>query len=133
MGAADRAIGILAQLQFAELHAQRVDQQQASGQRIALPQNQLDGLGRLDHADQAGQNAEHSTFGARRHQTGRWRLGIETAIAGAVFGREHAGLAFKTKNRAVNIGLAGEHAGVVDQVAGGEIVGAIGDDVELAK
>src|SRR5208337_630437 len=48
-------------------------------------------------------------------------------------GCEHAGLPLKTKNGAVNIGLAGEHAGVVDQVARGKIVGAVGDDVELAK
>ena len=64
MRAADRAIGILAQLQFAELHAQRIDQEQSSGERIALPQNQLDGFGGLNHADQPGQNAEHSTLRA---------------------------------------------------------------------
>ena len=90
-------------------------------------------FGRLNHADQSGQNSEHSAFGARRHQSRRWRLGIQAAIARAFFGRENAGLAFEAENRAVNVGLAGEHAGVVHQIAGGKIVGAVGDDVEFAE
>src|SRR5260370_33103603 len=96
--AAGGAIGILAQLQFAELHAEGIDQQQSSGERIALPQNQLDGLGRLNHADEPRQNPENSAFRARRHQAGRWRLGIETAIAWSFFGRDHASLGLKTTN-----------------------------------
>ena len=36
MGAAYRAIRVLAQLQLAETHAQRIHQQQAPDQRIAL-------------------------------------------------------------------------------------------------
>src|SRR5271155_2911540 len=35
MRAADRAVGILAQLEFAKLHAQRVNQQQPSDERLA--------------------------------------------------------------------------------------------------
>ena len=96
-------------------------------------QNQLDGFGGLDHADQARQNAEHAAFGARGNQARRRRLGIEAAIARPVLGREHAGLAFETENRAVDVRFASQHAGVVDQVAGWEIVGAVGDDVVFAE
>ncbi len=48
--AADRAIRVLAQLQLAELHSESVHQQQASDQRLARAQNQLDRLGGLHHA-----------------------------------------------------------------------------------
>src|SRR5208282_146839 len=61
------------------------------------------------------------------------RLRIEAAITWSLFGRKHTRLPFKTKNRPVNIGLAREYAGGVDQVARRKIVGAIGNDVELAK
>src|SRR5271166_5177850 len=39
MRAANRAIGILAQLQFAKLHAQCIDQQQPSDKRLARTEN----------------------------------------------------------------------------------------------
>ena len=133
MRAAGRAIGILAQLEFAELHVQRIDQQQPADQRLAFAQNQLDDFGRLHHADQSGQNSQHAAFGAGWHQSRRWRLGIQAAVARAFLGREDAGLAFEAENRSVDIRLAGEHAGVVHQIARGKVVGAVGDDVELAK
>src|SRR5579871_836729 len=46
--AADRALRVAAQLHLAELHRQRVEQQQPPGQGLAQPQNQLDRLDRLD-------------------------------------------------------------------------------------
>jgi len=42
MGAASRALWIFPQLQLAELHPQRIDQQQPPNQRIATTQNQFD-------------------------------------------------------------------------------------------
>ena len=98
-----------------------------------LPRISLIVFRRLNHADQSGQNAQHSTFGAGRNKARRWRLGIQAAIAWAIFGGKDAGLAFEAENRAVDVRLAGEHAGVVDQIARGEIVGAVDDDVEVAK
>ncbi len=133
MRSASRAIGILAQLEFAELHVQRIDQQQPANQRLALAQDQLDDFRRLHHADQPGQNAQDSALGAGRHQSGRWRLGIEAAVARTFLGREDAGLPFEAEDRTVDIGLPGKHASVIHQVARGKVVGAVGDDVELAK
>ena len=133
MRSADRAIGVLAQLEFAELHVQGIDQQQPADQRLALAQNQFDDFSRLHHADESGQNAQHSTLGAGWNQPGRWRLGIEAAVARAFFGCEHAGLPFEAENRTVDIRLAGKHAGVIHQIARRKVVGAVGDDVELAK
>ncbi|MBM2805599.1 MAG: hypothetical protein HW419_3492, partial [Deltaproteobacteria bacterium] len=48
---------------------------------------------------------------------GRWRLGIQATIARAFAGIENRRLAFELKDAAMNVGLAREHAGVVDQVA----------------
>jgi hypothetical protein len=87
----------------------------------------------LHHAHQPRKDAKHSPFRAGWNQSGRRRLRIQAAIAGAFLGGKHAGLAFEAKDRTVNIGLAGEHAGIVDQITRGEVVGAVGDDVELAK
>src|SRR3984893_13468648 len=120
MGSAGRTIGILAQLQLPKLHAQRVDQKQSSHQRITLAQNQLDGLSRLNHPHQAGENSEHPALGARWNETRRWRLRIQAAIARAVLGRKDARLAFKAKNGAVNIWLSCQHTCIVDEVASGE-------------
>ena len=131
--AADRALGILAQLEFAEAHVERVDEQQAADERLALAEDELDDLSGLNDADQAGKNAQHAALGATGDQARRRRLGIEAAIAGAVFGGEDAGLALKPENRPVDVGLAQQHAGVVDQIAGGEVVGAVGDDVVVLE
>ena len=60
---------------------------------------------------------------------GRRRLGVEAAVAGPVLGPEDAGLAVEAVDRAPDVRLAEQHAGVVDQVAGGEVVGAVDDQV----
>src|SRR5215469_3518061 len=53
MRAACRAIGIFPQFEFAEFHAEGIDQQQPADERVALTEDQLDGLGSLNHPDQA--------------------------------------------------------------------------------
>ena len=47
--------------------------------------------------------------------------------------REDAGLAFEAEDRAVDVRLAQEHAGVVDQVARREVVRAVDDDVVVLQ
>ena len=46
-----------------------------------------------------------------------------------MLGPEHAGLAVEAVDGAPHVRLALEHAGVVDQVAGGEVVGAVDHQV----
>ena len=95
-----------------------------------MPSEQLDRLGRLDGADHAGQHAQHAALGAARHQAGRRRLGVQAAIARpALLGVEHRRLALEAKDRAIDIRLAEHHAGVVGQVAGREIIGAVHDHI----
>ena len=129
VGAADRAIRILPELQLAEFHAERVIDHEAPDQRLTDAGDELDRLGRLDDADDARQHAQHAAFSAARHQTGWRRLRIEAAIAGAVLGREHRGLTFEAEDRAVGVRLAEQHACVVRQVARRKVVRAVEDDV----
>src|SRR5487761_22788 len=53
---ADRALGILAQFQLPELHAERIKQQQASDKRLAFAGNELHGFERLQATDNAWQH-----------------------------------------------------------------------------
>ena len=67
------------------------------------------------------------------HQPGRRRLGIQAAVARAAGRREHRRLAFEAEDAAVDVRLPQQHAGVVDEVARGEVVGAVEDDVVVAE
>src|SRR5277367_337159 len=132
MRAADRAVGVLAQLELAEVHVQRINEQQAADERVADAEDELDRLSRLNHADQAGKNAQDPTLGARRHQAGRRRLWIEAAIAGTIFRRKDARLPLKAEDRPVGVRLPRKNAGIVDQIPRLKIVSAVGDHIELA-
>ena len=46
---------------------------------------------------------------------------------------EDGGLPFKAKNRAIHIGLVQQHTGVIDQIARGEIIRAVDNDVVFAE
>ena len=58
---------------------------------------------------------------------------IEAAIARAVLGREHRRLSVEAEDAAVHVRLPEQHAGVVHQVARREVVGAVDDDVVVAR
>src|SRR6266849_5343844 len=133
MRTAHRAIWIFAQLEFADFHTQGVEKQQPPHEIFPAAQNQLDRFHRLDGADDSGQNAEDAAFRAGRHQPRRRRFRIEAAVARATGHAEKSGLPLEAENRAVHIGLAEQNARVVDEIARGEIVGAIDDDIEVLE
>src|SRR5579871_1833989 len=83
--AADGAVGILPQLQFAEAHAERIIEEQAADQGLADPEDQFHGLGGLNQTNGAGENSEHAAFSATWHEAWGWRFGIEAAVARAAF------------------------------------------------
>ena len=62
MGAAHRAIGVFAQLEFTEFHGQCVDQEQAANQRLSLAQNEFDHFRGLDYSHQSRQDSQHSAL-----------------------------------------------------------------------
>ena len=104
--AAEGALGIAPQLEFAELHVERVEQEQAVEERGAFAEDELQNLGGLDEADHAGQHAQHAALGAARDGAGRRGLRIEAAIARPPqVRREDAGLAFEAKDGAVHVRL----------------------------
>jgi len=129
MAATHRAVRILAEFELAKLHGESVKKNQPAFERIALADDELDGFEGLERANDARKHTEDATFGARGDQAGRGWLGIEAAVARAIGHAENGDLTFEAEDGAVNIGLAEEDAGVVDEVTSGEIVGAIDDDV----
>jgi hypothetical protein len=124
-----RAVGILPELQLAELHSERVEDEESADERLAGADDELDRLGRLDAPDHAREHAEHASFGAAGNEARRRRLGIQAPIARAFLGREHGRLPLEPENAAIDIRLVEQHARVVDEIAGREIVGAVDDDV----
>src|SRR4029077_2601385 len=70
----DGAIGVFLQLQLAELKLERVEQHQASDERLAHTQDELDRLHGLDRPDNAGQHTQYSSFRTGRDEPRRWRL-----------------------------------------------------------
>src|ERR1700733_1002131 len=133
MIAAHRATVILAQLQFAELHRQRIEKQQTAFQAFASAQDELDCFHGLDRADDARKHTKHSTLSARRHEAGRRWFRIQAAVARTVRHAEDSDLALKSENGAVHVRLAEKDARVVYEIASGKIVRAINDNVEILE
>src|ERR1022692_886073 len=122
---ADRAFRIFPDPHRAVAHLQRVIDHQPSRERVADPDDELDGLIDLDGSDRGAEHAEDAALGTGRHHARRRGLRVEAAVARAVLGPENAGLAVEAVDRSPDVGLAEQHAGVVDQVPGGKVVGAV--------
>ncbi len=131
--AAHRAVGVLLELQLAPAHAQRVEEQQPADERLAGAEDQLDGLQRLQRADDPRQHAQHAALGAARHQPRRRRLPEQAAVARPARRVEHRDLALEPEDRAVHVRLAQQHARVVHQVAGREVVRPVHHHVVRAQ
>ena len=125
-----RPLGIGPELELPKLHAQGIKEEQPAAQGGADTGDDFHGLGGLNHPNDSGEYAHHAALGAgRNHARRRW-LGEEVAVVRALgIQVEHRGLAFKTEDRAVHVGFAEQHAGVVHQVTGREVVGAVANDV----
>src|SRR5216684_3067300 len=116
-------------LSWRALIVERVIDHQPPDQRVADPGDDLDRLVDLDGPDRGAEHAEDSALGARGHHARRRRFRVQAAVARAVLGPEDAGLSVEPVDRSPDVGLAEQHARVVDQVAGGEVVGAVHDQV----
>ena len=126
-------LGIAADLDRAVLHVQRVVDHQAAEQRVADAGDELDRLGRHHAADRGAKDAEHAALGAARHHPGRRRHRVQVAVGQAPIVRrglpEDADLALEAVDRPPHVGLAEQHAGVVHEVAGREVVGPVDHQV----
>src|SRR5215813_10054181 len=61
---ANRAIGILAQFQFAEFHSERIKEQQTAYKIVSTADDELDRFHRLNRAHNARQYTEYTAFRA---------------------------------------------------------------------
>ena len=130
VGRTDRALGIFAELELAELELERVEVDEPTDERFADAHDEFDRLDRLHDADDAGQHAQHAAFRAARHHARRRRFGKHAAVARpAKMRREHGALSVEAEDRAVDVRLFQENADVVREIARGKIVGAVDDDV----
>ena len=114
----------------------RIVDQHPAGKALAHSQQLLDHLDRLHRPHHPGQRTDHPRFLAGRQQSGRRRLGIETAIGriGPSVGPlemrlEGRNLCVELGHRRRHQGSAGEEARVGYEIAGSEIVAAVGNDV----
>src|SRR5262245_62724984 len=71
--AADRAVRIPPELDLVELRGERVEEEQPSDERLTDAERKLEGLVRLERADDARQHAEHPALRARRCELRRRR------------------------------------------------------------
>ena len=129
MFAADRAGRVALERDLPELHAQGVVGEKTVGQQVTLGQQELDRLGGLDGAQDAGQHADHPGLGTGGDGVLGRRLGKDAAVAGRFPRPDGHGLAVELQDAAMGVGVAGQYAGVVDQELGGEVVGAVDDKV----
>src|SRR4029453_10437292 len=129
MLAADGALGVASQLDLTEAHAERIVGQEPSDERVTDAEEDLHRLGRLHHTDYAWEHAQDPGLASGGDEARRRRRGIEAAVAGPLVGSEDGGHALELEDGAVDVGLAREIAGVVDEVAGVEVVRPVDDEI----
>src|SRR5256714_8281258 len=89
VSAASGTFGITSDVDGSKLHAQRVDREQSTGQRIAKTERHFDRFGSLNRTDETGHDAEDACLRATRHELRRWRLAEQTPVARPVRRSEH--------------------------------------------
>ena len=109
-------------------------QQQAADQRLADAEDQLDRSRSPGSADDARQHAQHAAFGAARAPV-RAAAARDTGSdsTGRPWYAKTVACPSKRKIEPYTFGLLQQHAGVVDQIARREVIGAVDDDVVVAK
>src|ERR1700730_7280637 len=128
--ATDRAIRILAHLEFTKPHFQSIETDQPPDERLTNPKDQLRCLDRLHHTDHSGQYPKHPALGTTGNHS-RWRrLWKHTPITGTaeVWGKNGA-LTIKPENRSVDVRLLRQNTNVVGKVPGRKIIGTIDNKV----
>src|SRR5687768_1382246 len=106
-----RARGIFLQPHFAELHAERINQQQPTAQARATASQYLDAFHRLNAANNAGQRRNDTVFG-----TGKIAI-LALFIQAVITGRpglarvEHADLTFHSDRRSRDQGYLARDTG----------------------
>src|SRR5581483_4717761 len=82
------ALGVGAELELAEARRERVVVDELAHERLAEADDDLQGLDRLEDADDAREHSEDARLGARGRELGRRRRRVEAAIARPLPGPE---------------------------------------------
>jgi hypothetical protein len=134
--AAQRVVGVPGIGQRAEPRLQGVVKKQTPDQALADPEKLLQHLDSLQGAHHPGHGAEDTGLRAGRDGPRRRRLGKQAAIVWlgissfiALMPTDGGKVAIKRSYGSEDERALGEIAGVVGQIARGEIVGTVGDDV----
>jgi hypothetical protein len=130
--AADGTFRVAAQgeLPGAELHGIEVNE--TADEAFAFSENELDGFKCLHASDDAGQHSEDAALGATGDAPGVGRLGEHATITGAAeMGRKDRTLPLEPEDGTVDVRFPQEDGNVVAEIAGGEVVGSIENDVEV--
>src|SRR5262245_45680531 len=139
IAAVQRIVGVPAISDRAHPRLERIIEEQPADEAIANLKQLLHHFDRGKRADDARDRPENAGLGAWRDRAFRGRLGEEAAIGGArlapLVGLESAEGRDVTVERTEggeDERLLGEITGIVDEIARGEIVGAVSDDVVTA-
>src|SRR5262249_41422212 len=79
--AAHRAATVALEVKRIDLVRQRIEAEKLADERLALAEDQLDRLQRLDRSDEAREDSQYAGLGAGRRHVGRRRLGVKAPIA----------------------------------------------------
>src|SRR5262249_23893953 len=119
-----------------ETRLKRVVEQESADQALADAEQLLYHLDRLEAADDACDPAENPGLRAWRHRAFRWRLGEQAtmgrariAVRAGLICPEGGEMAVEGTDSSKHERPLGEIAGVVDEVARGEIVRSVGHNV----
>ena len=110
-----------------------VEEEKFAGEDFAHAREDFNSFIGLEGADDSREDADDANFGAIGNVFGIWALWEETAIRGTVLVVEDGDLPFELEDRAEGEGFAEFDAGVVDEVAGGEVVGTVEDEVVVGE
>jgi hypothetical protein len=104
--------------------------EETTDERLAEAGEELDGFGGLECSDETGDGAEDTGFGAGGYGAGGGGGAQHAAVAGATGGGVEDGeLAFEAMDSAVDVRDAAPCGDIAAEVASGEVVGAVEDEV----
>lgn len=131
---AERAGRIGGELQRARLGGKQVEGEESALKGFSCTDEVFDSLHGHQATNGATERAENARLFAGGHGGGVGHLGEEAAVTrAAVGGVKEGNVSGELKNAAVDQRAAREKGGVVGEVAGGEIVGAVEDEVVVGK
>ncbi len=103
--------------------------EESAQQRLADAQDELQHLSGLHGPDDPREDPEHASLCATRREVGRWWFRENAPVARSLIRSEDAHLTLEAEHGPVHHRGAGVHRGIVDEVASGEAVGAVHDNV----